>query len=575
MAAPVACRNGVSALPLAIRSSTPQGRVVAMGEPRIRAGVAVCKNACDWHHSHRFRLMSLPNARFIETRLRDMRLERGGHTLLEAVSWTIRPGERWVLAGANGAGKTQLLKVIAGSVWPTPEAPGVRQYRWRGELWRTPQQIQAEIGYLGPERQDKYDRYGWNYTAEQVVGTGVYRSDIPLHGLHEADRKRVSAVLRRLRISALATRPFLTLSYGERRLVLLARTLASRPRLLLLDELLNGLDVLNRARALRWLESTARSARPWVLSLHRAEDVPDAATHALILDHGQIVYRGARSRAPLARWLREGPRRMGKAARTRASAHSPEARGRVRTHGTALVTLSEANVHLDEHVALRNVTLTVRSGECWVVHGRNGSGKTTLLRTLYGDHGVAAGGRVERAGVEPGVPLSSFQRRVALVAPHLQADHPGHLTVTEVVQSGRYASIGLNDPPSAADRAAARRAMREFGVLPFAERTLRELSYGQLRRVLFARAWVNRPALALLDEPFAGLDGPTQRDLRARIEPLPAEGVAVVIVLHRRAEWPGCVTHELLLAGGTARYAGPVRLSRGSSRSGTPTRPGR
>ncbi len=519
-------------------------------------------------------MTSTHNACFIEARLRGMRLARSGRTILKDVTWTVRPGERWVLAGANGAGKTQLLKVLAGSVWPTPEAPRVRQYLWRGELWRAPQGVAAAIGYLGPERQDKYARYGWNHTVEAVVGTGVHRTDIPLHALNAAERKRVTAALRRLGITPLARRPFLTLSYGERRLALLARALVSRPRLLLLDELLNGLDALNRARALRWLQSTSRSALPWVLSVHRAEDVPAAATHALILDRGRIVFRGPRARAPLERWLVEGARAV-RPARARAAARVARTRNRLPIPGTVVVSLSAANVYLDEHRALRNLTLTVRAGECWVVHGRNGSGKTTLLRTLYGDHGVAAGGRIERDGIEPGVPLETFQRRVALVAPHLQADHPPDLTVAEVVQSGRYASIGLNDAPRAADRAAARRAMREFGVLKLGGRTLRELSYGQLRRVLFARAWVNRPALLLLDEPFAGVDSSAQSDLQARIERLSAEGAAVLIAVHRRTEWPRCVTHELQLSGGAARYAGPVRLSRGSSRSETPTRPGR
>ena len=519
-------------------------------------------------------MTSTTDARVIEARLRGIRLVRAARTILDEVSWTIRPGERWVLAGANGAGKTQLLKIVAGSVWPTPDEPGVRQYRWRGELWRTPHGIQAEIGYLGPERQDKYERYGWNHTVEQVVGTGVHRTDIPLHPLSLAERSRVTAVLRRLRIGSLAARKFLTLSYGERRLVLLARVLVSQPGLLLLDELLNGLDLLNRARALRWLESTQRAALPWVLSIHRAEDVPAAATHVLILEHGRVVYRGARSRAPLERWLKEGSRRT-RAGRAGAAGRPDKAQSAAPVPGRVVVRLSGADVHLEEHLALSDVSLTVRAGECWLVHGRNGSGKTTLVRTLYGDHGVAWGGRIERAGIEPGVPLEVFQRRVALVAPHLQADHPPYLTVAEVVQSGRYASIGLNEAPNAADRAAARRAMREFDVLPFAARAVRELSYGQLRRVLFARAWVGQPKLLLLDEPFAGLDGPTQSALQMRIERLAGEGVAVVIVVHRRSEWPRCVTHEIELAGGVVRYAGPVRFSRGSSRSGTPRRPDR
>jgi molybdate transport system ATP-binding protein len=488
--------------------------------------------------------------RYVEVRLEDVRLDRSARRVLDEVSWTIRPGERWVLAGANGAGKTQLLKIVAGSVWPTPTGREVRHYRWKGEWWRTPHEIQDEIGYVGAERQDKYTRYGWNHTVEQVVATGLHRTDIPLHTPTETDRRQVTALLRRLRIEPLARRRFLTLSYGERRLALLARALASRPRILLLDELLNGLDEANHQRALRWLEGTARARLPWVLSTHRVEDVPASATHALVLEHGRVVYRGSIRRAPLARWLQ---RQAKTSSGARPSPSGPRPAGRV------LVRLTNAHVHLDDHVALKDVSLTVHAGDCWVVHGHNGSGKTTLLRTLYGDHGVAVGGRIERAGIQPGVPLQAFKERVGLVAAHLQADHPQDLTASMVVQSGRHASIGLNDAPTAADRAAARRALRAFGLSALAARAIRELSYGQLRRVLFARAWVRNPALLLLDEPFSGVDEPTRRDLAERIEARVAGGTAVVMTTHRRAEWPPCASHELELAGGEVRYAGPVR----------------
>jgi molybdate transport system ATP-binding protein len=500
---------------------------------------------------------------FVEARLEGVRLERNGRRVLDDVEWTIRPGERWVLAGANGAGKTQLLKLIAGSVWPTPTGRDVRLYRWKGELWRTPYEVQDEIAYVGPERQDKYTRYGWNHTVEQVVATGVHRTDIPLHACSEADRGQVAAALRRLRLEPLARRRFLTLSYGERRLTLLARALATRPRLLLLDELLNGLDAANHERALRWLERTARSRLPWVSSTHRVEDVPAGATHALVLEHGRVVYRGSLRRAPLKRWLEpRAPARLRARSRPAASGSADP----------ALVRLIHAHVHLDEHVALKDVSWTVRAGDCWVVHGHNGSGKTTLLRTLYGDHGVAAGGRIERAGIRPGVPLQAFKERVGLVAPHLQADHPRNLTAGAVVQSGRHASIGLNDAPTAADRAAASRALRAFGLRALAARPLSELSYGQLRRVLFARAWVRNPALLLLDEPFAGVDEPTRRELSARIEARVAGGTAVVITTHRRGEWPRCASHELELTRGEVRYAGPVRARSPSRRRRPPAR---
>jgi molybdate transport system ATP-binding protein len=483
-------------------------------------------------------------ARYIEAHLKGVSLDRGGRAVLRDIAWRIRPDERWVLVGGNGAGKTQLLKLLAGDVWPTPTGSESRVYRWRGEWWRTPYEVKDEIAYVGAERQDKYEHYEWNYRVEQVVGTGLYRTDIPLNPLTKVDRQHIGALLERMSIAALARRRFLTLSYGERRLTLLARALAWRPKLLLLDELLNGLDDNYRSQVMRWLESTARSALPWVLATHRAEDVPKAATHAVILDEGRILYRGSIGRAPLSRWL---------IAKTGIRSKPPMRRPR----GRLLVRFSNASVYLDGTRVLRDISFELRVGQCWVVHGPNGSGKSTLLRAIYGNHAVA--GRIERAGIVPGVPLELFKKRVGWVAPQLQTDHPLALTAAEVVQSGRYASVGLNDPATAADRSAARRSLAFFGLAALAKRTLRELSYGQARRVLFARAWVRNPQLLLLDEPFAGVDAHTRRALSENIEVLIAKGVAVMLATHHRNEWPAGVTHELALRAGRAIYCGPVR----------------
>jgi molybdate transport system ATP-binding protein len=488
------------------------------------------------------------SGRFVDVQLRRIRLSRAGRRVLRDVSWRIRPGQRWILAGANGAGKTQLLKLVAGSVWPTPGSGELRRYVWRGEVWRTPREVKEEIAYIGAERQDKYERYAWDFPVRQVIETGLHHTDIPLQQRSRADHRRVNRVLAAFAIEHLAGRSFLSLSYGERRLTLLARALALRPGLLLLDEVLNGLDATCRARVLDWLVRSGSSELPWVLATHRVEDVPSSATHALVLERGCVVYRGVLARAPLARWLES------KGTRAAHRAHIPRALVR-----RPIVRLTRASIYLDEQAVLREVSLDVGSGQCWVVHGPNGSGKTTLLRTLYGDHGVAVGGRIERTGVGAGVPLEAFRRRVGLVAPHLQADHPQDLIVEAVVQSGCYAAIGLNEPASGAKRSAARRALTRFGLQRLRTRSVRELSYGQLRRVLFARACVNEPRLLLLDEPFEGVDVATRKVLQRFIHDLAARGTAIVMATHHRSEWPAETTHELELVGGRMRYGGRVR----------------
>jgi molybdate transport system ATP-binding protein len=513
------------------------------------------------------------NSRYVEVRLKRIHLERGGRPVLHDVAWTIKPGERWVLAGGNGSGKTQLLKLVSGAVWPTPTGRESRKYLWAGETWPTPADVKDEIAYVGPERQDKYERYGWNHSVAQVVGTGLYRTDIPLTPLTPADEKRIAALLKRIGISHLAARDFLTLSYGQRRLALLARALASRPKLLLLDELLSGLDETHRARAMKWLESTSRSHMPWVLATHRDEDVPRASTHAVILDHGRIVYRGPIRRAPLTKWLDHGATDAGAGTTVKGGPHEGARKRQLSTgHNTArstrstratqpLVKLKNASVYLDEHKILEGLSFEVHPGDCWVIHGSNGSGKTTLLRTLYGDFGVASHGSIERAGIVPGVPLQEFKVRAGFVAAHLQTHHPHHLTVDEIVQSGRHASIGLNDAPTATDRKAAAKALDFFGLEGFGTRTRDELSYGQMRRVLFARAWVTRPRLLLLDEPLAGIDAPTRSVLLDRIGQTVVGGSAVVMTTHHRDEWPPYATHELELESGRMKYAGSIRTA--------------
>lgn len=488
--------------------------------------------------------------RYVEVDLAGVGLRLDGRPVLRSIDWRIRPGERWVLMGANGAGKTLLLKLIAGDVWPTP-GRGRRSYRWRGERFPEPLGVRDEIAYVGAERQDRYEHYEWNHRAATVVGTGLTRSDIPRGPLSAAQRAEVRRLLARLGIEALASRRFLTLSYGQRRLVLLARALALRPKLLLLDELLNGLDAANRVRVLRLLRRLARSALPWVLSTHRAEDIPPETTHLCLLERGRVRWAGRLSAARRRSVSGAGASGI-RLARTQPVARRAAA-------ALALITVRNGWVWLERNVALRRLNFTIRRGQCWVVHGPNGSGKSTLVRALYGDLGVASQGELRRRGIDPGVPIEEFKRRVGLVAPELQASHPLYLTALEVVASGLHASIGLDAAPAAPARRAARSALRRFGIAALAGRRLRALSYGQLRRVLFARAWVGGPDILLLDEPYTGLDARTRHVLARAVDRAGAAGVTIVLTTHHRDEWPGAATHEIELSGGGAVYCGVVR----------------
>jgi molybdate transport system ATP-binding protein len=493
---------------------------------------------------------------YITARLSGVSLTRAGRRVLSGIHWSVRPGQRWVLVGANGSGKTQLLKVLAGIVRPSSVADERLRWRLDGQWHAVPYDIRERVAYVGPERQDRYQRYGWDPPAHVVVGTGIHGTDVALQELTGAERARVMALLARLGLTALASRPFLELSYGERRMILLARALIARPALLLLDEVFTGLDGENHRRLLSWL-ARLRGGLPVVTVTHRAEDVPANATHLLVLEKGRVLHAGRLSTRVLGRYL-GGPAAGGNTARRPAA-------GATGARREPLVALRRASVYLQERCALRDVSLSVGAGEFWVIHGANGAGKTTLLRTLYGDHGVAVGGVIERRGIAPGVALAKFRARTGIAAPYLHARYPRGTPVREVVLAGRHASIGIHRAATRADREATRRVLRRLDLARWAARPLSELSYGQTRRVLFARALVSAPRLLLLDEPFDSIDSASRRLLAREMARLRAGGVAIVVTAHALDEWHREATHEVELAAGQARYQGPARSAPASA----------
>ena len=472
--------------------------------------------------------------------------------MLHDIRWTLQPGERWVVLGANGAGKTQLLKLIAGAVWPDPDPPAARRYGVDGAWQDSPHELLDEFAYLGPERQDRYERYDWNFTVQAVIGTGCTRSDIPQRPLHPIERRSVRQWLRRFGIAGLARRRMLTLSQGQRRLVLLARAMATRPRWLLLDELFGGLDDAHRLRVLAWFASPSMRRASWVLTTHRVEDIPPQTTHLLRLTEGRIASRG--------RWKPPSRRAVPPthAAPLQALVPTPRSTPALR-RARPIIQCDQVSIFLDWHPILRELSFSVRPGECWVIHGGNGAGKTTLLRALYGDFPAALGGRIRRRGIEPGVPLEQFQKRCGWVAPHLHALHPAGQTLRDLVVSGLRASVGLDAPPSRAERHRAVAALTQFELANRADAAFGSLSYGQARRALLARASVTRPALLLLDEPCAGIDAATRGRLIADIDRLIGAGTAVVMSTHHRDEWPRATSHEIELVAGRAAYAGTKR----------------
>ena len=222
-------------------------------------------------------------------RLTDVTVRRGGATLLRDVSWTVRPGERWVVLGANGAGKTTLLQVAAGALPPT-----VGSVDLLGESLD-----EADLDDLLPRvgwaSASLADRLPADERVLDVVLTASYAAvRRGVERYDDIDELRARELLLQLGCRGLVDRTFGTLSEGERKRVQLARALMTDPEVLLLDEPAAGLDLGAREALLRTLgRLTADPAAPaLVLVSHHVEEVPSGFTHALLLRSGEVVASG-------------------------------------------------------------------------------------------------------------------------------------------------------------------------------------------------------------------------------------------------------------------------------------------
>jgi molybdate transport system ATP-binding protein len=465
----------------------------------------------------------------------DVRL--AGAALLDGVSLEVHAGEALGLVGPSGSGKSTLLRLLRGELWPHPASAGRRLFHGDDGAWESPIGARERFALVAPEQQDAYVRHDWDLPAEAVIRSGFHDAVFPPEVATPAQARRIREVAELLGIAPLLDRSILELSRGEARRVLLARALAPAPELLLLDEACEGLDAAARPAFLANVSRIVRGGTAVVMATHREEEILPEVREVLVLAGGRIVERrawGSSEREPAGR--PEG-----------SAAGLAESTG----HDAAPAVFAARNVtvRVEGRDVLRDLDFTLREGERVAVVGPNGAGKSTFLRLLAGDEQPARG-EIDRLGLGPHAGAFDLRGRIGLVSPELQARHRLDATGEAVVLSGFHGTVGLADEPTAAERAAAAAAIERLGVAHLAARHLLTLSYGELRKLLLARALAPRPRALLLDEPLAGLDPPSRAWVLAALDDAGAAGAALVAVTHHRDEIPHGVGRVLRLEGG-------------------------
>lgn len=216
----------------------------------------------------------------VTLRMERVTIRYGNRTILSGLDWEVKNGEKWSLSGVNGAGKSTLLSLVYAD---NPQSYANTFYlfdkkRGTGEsIW----EIKRKIGYVSPEMHRAYLE---DVPVRQVVGSGFFDS-VGLYG--KCSEEQLEAAVKWMQVFAighLQERRFLSLSFGEQRLALLARAFVKSPDLLVLDEPLHGLDASNKRYVTRLIERyCSLPGKTLIFVTHYPEELPPCVDKHFIL----------------------------------------------------------------------------------------------------------------------------------------------------------------------------------------------------------------------------------------------------------------------------------------------------
>jgi len=479
------------------------------------------------------------------------------------VDLTIPEGEMVLVVGRTGSGKSTLLRAINGLVphFTGGTLAGRVLVNGRDTAHHPPRELADVVGVVP---QDPMSGFVTD-TVEDELAYGMECLGLA----PEVMRRRVEETLDLLGLAELRQRPLRSLSGGQRQRVAIGAVLTSHPQVLVLDEPTSALDPGAAEEVLAALQRLVHDLGVTVvLAEHRLERVIQYADQVIVVPgDGRPVQVGRPGdimlNAPiappvvelgrLAGWhplplsVRDARRAAGPL-RDLLVGRTPHLRA-VPVEARRLALVERLTVRYGSRAALRDVSLSVASGEVVALMGRNGAGKSTLLNAMVGI-GPATQGRVEVDGSAPAT-LSgpALLRRVGLVP-----QEPGDLLeATTVADECRASDRDADCEPGTTRALVALMAPDiEDGTHP------RDLSEGQRLLVALCVILAARPPLLLLDEPTRGLDYPTKARLGRVLADLAAAGHAIVLATHDVELVADVADRVVILADGEVVADGPT-----------------
>lgn len=433
---------------------------------------------------------------------------REAFRMASPVDLDIFEGEQIAIVGPNTSGKSRLVDIITGR-WPLLPTSSA-QYHFPDSPHKLTSDNIKQMSF-----RDSYGNADTTYYLQQRWNQFDIDEETP-----QVDGQYI-----------------ISLSSGELRKFQLYKLLATAPRLLILDNPYIGLDTQARAELTATLEQLIQQSHLQViLVVSREKDIPSFVNRVLYVNDLQLF---TNHHAPRVRQEMSKPIFPAVPAPMASEASSEP-----------LIALSHITIRYGRRTILKDFSWSVRQGEHWSLSGANGSGKSTLLSLICADNPQAYACDIKLFGKKRGSGESiwDIKRHIGYVSPEMHRAYLKNYPAIEVVASGTHDSVGLYRHPTAQQRAMCLAWMKLFGIEDLANRPYLQLSSGEQRMCLLARAFVKAPDLLILDEPFHGLDD-ERRLLATHIIDAYCQqpAVTLIVVSHYEDELPTCITHHLHL----------------------------
>ena len=473
--------------------------------------------------------------------LKNITVKSGQKVLLNDISADFSKASCWVITGSNGSGKSVLGKIMSGIMTP-----------WRGEITGN-----AVTGYTSFELQEKVieteKRKDETLYMQGAVDEGTRIKDYLLLENHP-DKKYAEKLIDLFSMAPILERGLRFLSTGEFRKVLLLSALLKKPDILVIDDPFDGLDVSSRDHLKEVISDVINHGCRMVFISGRIEDFPPEADRMILLSEGVLKYSGEINKGIE---IYKAEHSGIKASADRFVHENIEVFENISDNDEGeglskdvLIEMINTTVSYSGRKVLDNFNWNVKRGEKWKISGVNGSGKSTLLSLVNCDNPQSYANDITLFGIKRGSGESvwDIKKKIGFVSGDFQFKYRVRCTVMDAVISGLYDSVGLYKNINDSDIAKGVKWLKITGLYSKRASFFTDLSFGEMRLALIARAMIKNPEMLILDEPCQGLDSFNRDRILELCEEIGKDGKCTILfVTHDSEVHLDCFTNSLLL----------------------------